>query len=387
MPILCPKCSQATRIGAKYCGYCGTSIINTTQAESQPLSKSNAACPHCSSPLRPGIKYCANCGKLAAPAHAPAPAMLMPAVPVDPTVQRASRERRRRKRLVVSLGAAVLLCLALAIPAGLFGRPLIRQLLSPATPTHTPTQTAIRIPTNTPTALPSATPPASATPLPSATPTKPPTPTYTLRPSLTPTRLMPPTSTPTSIPVLLADEFNAPLDINWEIWGTPNLTPLNTNDLQALLIKASDINAGGISSLNNQIALTPGMYISFTANVDYLDDQLAVLRFAWSPGTATPADLTTAEELPLVLLIDSRQLTVQITGADGMRISCRYPVEDAAHTYRIDIGQNMLPAITVDGQQVCLDTLPALARPSLPVGRIHFSGRGLVDQIYISFNP
>ena len=387
MPIPCPKCSQPTRTGAKYCGYCGTSVITATQAESQPLSKSSAVCPHCNAPLRPGIKYCANCGKLATVAHPPAPAVLMPAVPTNTAIQRASRERRSRKRLVVSLGAVVLLCLALAIPAGIFGRPLIRQLLSPVTPTRTPTQTAIRIPTNTPTALPSATPPASATPLPSATPTKPPTPTYTLRPSLTPTRLMPPTSTPTSIPVLLADEFNAPLDLNWEIWGTPNLTPLNTNDLQAVLIKASDINAGGISSLNNQIALTPGMYISFTANVDYLDDQLAVLRFAWSPGTATPADLTAAEELPLVLLIDSRQLTVQVIGADGTLISCRYPVEDAAHTYRIDIGRNMLPAITVDGQQVCLDTLPALARPGLPVGRIHFSGSGLVDQIYVSFNP
>lgn len=387
MPNLCPKCDQPIRTGAKFCGYCGFSLVNTSQAEAQPLSTSSAACPHCNAPLRPGIKYCANCGKLTATAHPAAPSVLMPAMPIDSPGQRASREKRKRKRLAVSLGAALLLCLALAIPVGIFGRPLIKQMLSTATPFHPPTHTAIRAPTNTPTRLPSATPPASATPLPTATATEPPTATSTRRPSITPTRLMPPTSTPTSIPVLLADEFNAPLDLNWEIWGTPELTPLTTDEFQAVLLKASSITDGGISSLNNQITLTPGMYISFTANIDYLDEPLAVLRFAWSPGTATLEEMSATDMLPMVLLVDSRQLTIQMLAADGTPVSCRQPVADAAHTYRIDVSQDMVPAVTVDGIRVCIESLQALAPPGLPVGRIHFSGRGLIDQIMVSYNP
>ena len=243
----------------------------------------------------------------------------------------------------------------------------------------TPTQTAITVPTNTSTPLP------SATPLPSSTPTKLPSPTATKPPSATPTRLMPPSSTPIPIPVLLADEFNQPLDTNWETWGVPNLTPVITGSTQALLVNATNINSGGISSLNTQITLTPDLFISFTADVDYLDDQAAVLRFAWSPGTATPPEMT--DELPLVLLIDSRQLTVQIIKEDGTPASCRYSLEDAAHTYRIDIGRDMLLTISVDGNRICSDVLAPLPQSSLPVGRIHFSGRGLIDSIYVSFIP
>ena len=55
MPKPCPKCSQPTRTGAKYCGFCGTPLITRlTSANPQPQVKSNAACPHCNAPLRRG---------------------------------------------------------------------------------------------------------------------------------------------------------------------------------------------------------------------------------------------------------------------------------------------------------------------------------------------
>ena len=375
----CPKCNQPTRIGAKYCGFCATPLNAGPPPETQPQVNSNKACPHCNAPLRPGIKYCANCGKLVATAHASSPALLLATPDYQPPLETKNRPRHRFSRLAVSLITMLIIFLVIAIPVAIFGQPLIKQLFVAAPPTQTPTQIAISIPTNTTTPSP------SATPLPSSTPTMQPTPTLTRPPSVTPTRLMPPTSTPSLIPVLLSDDFNQPLDSTWETWGEPNLTPVNTSNIQGLLINASNIDSGGISSLNTEIALTPGISISFTADVDYLDDRSAVLRFAWSPGTATLPEV--ADSLPVVLLIDSRQLTVEITTKDGILVPCHYPVEDAAHTYLLEINNNMLPAISVDGIPICQDTLPPLTPSNLPGARIHISGRGLIDRIYVSFIP
>jgi hypothetical protein len=347
MPNTCPNCRRPVRVGAKFCGFCAASLT----------------------PMSP-------------PAAAPVPSPnLLPAAPsLDLTSEvRQRRAKRKRSRLVVSLFFLVIICLVIALPLTIFGRPLIKDLFSRPTLTSTATRIAIIVPTNTPTLLP------SPTKVPSTTPTEMPSPTSTWPPSATPTRLLPPTYTSTPIPVLLSDDFSQPLNLLWETWGILNTTIVISDTTSMLLLTAASVDAGGISSLNDRITVEPGLTIIFTADVDYLDDDTAVLHFAWSPGNSIPPQL--ADPLPFSLLIESRQLTVQIIKEDGTSTACSWPIEDAIHAFEIQFDRNLLPIILVDDSPVCENMLVPIPQPDLLDGRIHFSGSGLIDDVSVSISP
>jgi hypothetical protein len=349
MPNTCPNCRRPVRVGARFCGFCAASLTPT--------------------PISP-------------PAAAPDPASnLLPVAPsLDLTSEvRQRRGKRKRSRLIISLFFLLIICLVIAVPLISFGRPLIKDLFSRATLTSTATQTAISVPTNTPTLLP------SLTQVPTSTPTRLPSPTSTRPPSATPTRLLPPTYTSTPIHVLLSDDFSQPLDLLWETWGIPDTTTVIFDTTSMLLLTAASVDAGGISSLSDRITVEPGLIITFTADVDYLDDDTAVLRFAWSPGNSIPPEL--ADPLPFSVLIESKQLAVQIIKEDGTSTACTWPIEDAVHTFEIQFDRNLLPIIFVDDSPVCENLLAPIAQTDLLEGRIHFSGSGLIDDVSVSIAP
>lgn len=349
MPNPCPHCRRPVRLGAKFCGFCGASLV-------------------AGSPAPP-------------PASAPGPAPALP--PAAPSLDLSAsvlqrRLQRKRRRLIASLAAVLVICLAIAIPLAIYGRPLIQNAFSPAPAASTATHTLRPAPTNTRTPRP------SPTPLPSATPTFPPSPTNTQTPSATPTRLMPPTRTSTASPWLLRADFSQPLDLTWESWGVLT-TEVMTGTTPALLLNTGDVDSGGISSLNDQITLSPWRVITFSVDVDYVDDDTAALRFAWSPGDNIPPELP--EGLPLTLLIESKQLSVQVVTADGALASCTWALEDSAHTFRLEFVGERLPLLFIDDIPACEDQLAPLSSSNLPGGRIHFSGRGLLQDVSVSLTP
>jgi hypothetical protein len=359
MPTSCPHCRRPVRVGAKFCGFCGASLLSS---------------PPPAAPSAPPA---------APPTTAPAPALAPALPPAAPPMDLSSsvlqrRVQRKRRRLIASLLAVLIICLGIAIPLVLLGRPVIKGIFSPSTATRTATHTARPAPTNTATLRPSPTRP------PSATPTSPPSATPSKLPSATPTRLLPPTHTSTPSPLLLNDDFSLPLDQLWESWGLLETTII-TGTTPALLLTAADVDSGGISSRNDQIALSPGLVITFTADVDYVNEDAAVLRFAWSPGESTPQEL--ADGLPLALLISARQLTVQVVKTDGTLVSCPWSLEDAAHTFRLEFGRDRLPLLFVDDSPVCENMLVPIPLVNLPGGRIHFSGSGLIEDVSVSLTP
>jgi len=346
MPNTCPNCRRSVRAGAKFCGYCAAN-------------------------LTPALPPAA--------ASRPSPNLLPVAPSLDLTSEvRLRRAKRRRTRLVVSLVFSVIVCLAIALPLAFFGRPLIIDLFSRATPTSTATQTAIFVPTNTATLLP------SATRVPSATPTRTLSPTPSKSPSPTSTRVLPPTYTSTPIPFLLFDDFSQSISLLWETWGSPDPTTVITGTTSMLLLTAANVDAAGISS-NNTIPLTPGLIITFTAEVDTLDNDNAILRFGWSPGDSIPPEPSTPS--PFSLLIESKQLTVQIIEEDGLSTSCFWPIEDTIHTVEINVDREWLPIIFVDDNPVCENLLAPIAQAEPLEGRIYFSGSGLIDDISVSLAP
>lgn len=340
----------------------------------------NNSCPHCRRTARLGAKYCGYCGKsLEAnpPAAAHTPAVTPDLPPATPSLDVSAsvllhRVQRKRRRLIVSLAAALITCLAIAIPLAIFGRPLITEMFSPPPPSSTASSTARPAPTNTRAPRP------TATSLPSATPTALPS------PSATPTRLMPPTRTSMAPPLLLRADFSQPLDLAWESWGVLE-TEVIEGITPALLLNAVDADSGGISSLNDQIAIRAGLVITFSADVDIVDDDTAALRFAWSPGDSIPLELP--EGLLLVLLIESKQLSVQVATVDGTLASCSWTLEDSAHTFRLEFDGERLPLLFIDGSPACAGQLAALPPFDLPGGRIHFSGRGLLQEVVVSLTP
>ncbi len=347
MPNTCPNCRRSVRDGAKFCGYCAANLT--------PASPPAAA-------------------------SVPSPNLL----PVAPSLDLTSevllrRAKRKRTRLVVSLVFSIIICMAIAIPLAFFGRPLIINLFSPATPTSTATQTAISVPTNTPTLIP------SATRVPSATPTRTPSPTPSMSPSPSSTRVLPPTYTSTPLPFLLFDDFSQPINLLWETWGLPEPTTVITGTTSILLLNGANVDAAGISSLNNSIPFTPGLIIIFKAGVDTLDDDNAMLRFGWSQGNSIPPDASAP--LPFSLLIESNQLTVQIIQEDGTSTSCFWPIEDTIHTVQITLDRQWLPIIFLDDNPVCENLLTPITQIEPLEGRIHFSGSGLVDDLSVSLTP
>ena len=416
MQNTCPKCNRPVRPGAKFCGFCGTTLTPARLVASPQPAKNNGAanCPHCNAPLRAGVKFCANCGKpvsdqkvngqvagqAAGPVQPPSPPPTPPPAPPKPAPEpgarvstaRARRAKRSRGRFIIYLVVLFVICLALAIPAVLLGRPLLQEWLVKTTPTSTVTETSLPVPTNTNTPEPTAT--FTSTPTTTATPS--PTPTQTQIPTQTarPTEVLRPTHTSTPVAPLLEENFDNPLSEQWELWGNPDniatTVIIEGNDSNTyLLLSSQDVAVAGISSLAENILLEPGVVISFTANLTdpAINTDLPILRFAWTPGTDTPLDLDPEQPLALELLIQPTGFNLTIILEDTTQDACTAELEVGPHTFRIEVSETTEPKIFVDNQPVCEDMTIFIQPFSPPGGRIHFSGSGLVDDIIVYLQP
>ena len=420
MQNTCPKCNRPVRPGAKFCGFCGTTLTPARLVASPQPAKNNGAanCPHCNAPLRAGVKFCANCGKpvsdqkangqaagqaavqASGPVQPISPPPVAPPAPPRPAPEptgristaRGRRARRSRGRYIIYLVVLFVICLALAIPAVLLGGPLVQEWLVKTTPTSTVTETSLPVPTNTNTPEPTATSTSTstATVTPSATPTQTQIPTQTARP----TQVLRPTYTSTPVAPLLEEDFDNALSEQWELWGnTDNITTtliIEGNDSDTfLLLSSQDVTADGISSLAEDIPLEPGVMISFTANLTTpaINTDLPTLRFAWTPGTVTPLDLDPDEPLALELLIQPTSFNLTIILEDNTQGACTAELEAGTHTFRIEVSETTEPKIFVDEQPVCEDMTIFIQPFSQPGGRIHFSGSGLVDDIMVYLQP
>jgi len=420
MQNTCPKCNRPVRPGAKFCGFCGTTLTPARLVASPQPAKNNGAanCPHCNAPLRPGVKFCANCGKpvsdqkangLAAgqaagqaagpvqpvsppPAPPPAPPRSTPEPTGRVSTARGRRAKRSRGRYIIYLVVLSVICLALAIPAVLLGRPLVQEWLVKTTPTSTVTETSLPVPTNTNTPEPTATSTSTstATVTPSATPTQTQIPTQTARP----TQVLRPTYTRTAVAPLLEENFDNELSEQWELWGntdnitTPVIIEVNDGDTE-LLLSSEDVAADGLSSQADDIPLESGVMISFTANLTdpVINTGTPTLRFAWTPGTVTPLDLDPEEPLALELLIQPTSFNLTIILEDTTQDACTAEPGAGPHTFRIEVSKTSEPKIFVDDEPVCEDMTIFIQPFSQPGGRIHFSGSGLVDDIMVLFQP
>jgi hypothetical protein len=360
------------------------------------------------------VKFCANCGKpvsdqkvngqvagqAASPVQPvsppPAPPPAHPKPVPEPTgrvsTARGRRARRSRGRYIIYLVVLFVICLALAIPAVLLGRPLVQEWLVKTTPTSTVTETSLPVPTNTNTPEPTATATSTstATVTPSATPTQTQIPTQTARP----TEVLRPTYTSTPVAPLLEENFDNELSEQWELWGnTDNITTtlvIEGNDSDTfLLLSSQDVTADGISSRTEDIPFEPGVMISFTANLTTpaINAGLATLRFAWTPGTVTPLDLDPEEPLAVELLIEPTRFNLTIILEDTTQDSCTAELGAGPHTFRVEVSETSEPKIFVDDEPVCEDMTIFIQPFSQPGGRIHFSGSGLVDDIMVLFQP
>lgn len=56
--VICPSCGNVLRLGARFCGRCGQTLI--VQPAAPPPSP--VYCSSCGGPLRPGVKFCGVCG-------------------------------------------------------------------------------------------------------------------------------------------------------------------------------------------------------------------------------------------------------------------------------------------------------------------------------------
>jgi len=412
MQNTCPKCNRPVRPGAKFCGFCGTTLTPVRLVASPQPAKNNGAanCPHCNAPLRPGVKFCANCGKpvsdqkangqAAGPVQPVSPPPVAPPAPPRPapkpsgrvSTTRGRRARRSRGRYIIYLVVLFVICLALAIPAVLLGRPLVQEWLVKTTPTSTVTETSLPVPTNTNTPEPTATSTSTstATVTPSATPTQTQIPTQTARP----TQVLRPTNTSTPVAPILEENFDNELSEQWELWGnTDNITTtliIEGNDSDTfLLLSSQDVTADGISSLAEDIPFEAGVVISFTANLTTpaIEIDSPTLRFAWTPGTVTPPELDPEEPLALELLIEPTRFNLTIILEDTTQEPCTEDLEAGPHTFRIEVSETSEPKIFVDNQPVCEEMTIFIQPFSQPGGRIHFSGSGLVDDIMVYLQP
>lgn len=410
MQNTCPKCNRPVRPGAKFCGFCGTTLTPVRLAASPQPAKNNGAanCPHCNAPLRAGVKFCANCGKpvsdqkangqAAGPVQPPSPPPAPPPAPPKPAPEptgrtstaRARRAKRSRGRYIIYLVVLFVICLALAIPAVLLGRPLVQEWLVKTTPTSTITETSLPAPTNTNTPEPTATFTPTATVTPSPTPTQTQIPTQTARP----TQVLRPTYTSTPGTLLLEEKFDTDLNEQWELWGNPDniatTVIIEGNDSNTyLLLSSQDVEADGISSLTEEITLEAGVVISFTANLTNpaIETDSPTLRFAWTPGTTIPLDMDPEEPLALELLIEPTSFNLTIILEDTTQGACSAVLEAGPHTFRIEVSETSEPKIFVDDQPVCEDMTIFIQPFNQPGGRIHFSGSGLVDDIIVYLQP
>ncbi len=406
MTASCPNCGKPIRPGAKFCGYCGTTLA----------AAQDSVCPHCGKPVRPSARFCNHCGETIERAGAVpgAPGKAQPAVPGTIEGTRPSRQAaaeamppkaapakpgaapppRRYRYLPWLILIAILFCGVAAVagvwfinPGNILGR-------ATETPTAAPTETA----TPTPVTLTEAPaiPPTFTPTLAPATETQPATPTDTSIPEeVTPditatvtstiTSTIPATITPTGTlepPVtgmILEDQFDSTLALNWRVWGSPrpiiehgfgdnylSLTATNTADAGVTSKIDFPLNAGVEMSFGAQ--LQPG-YTQYTLIFNWDPPQ-----FVREPGNNEPGILQV--EISINEVVVRAALTND---------RCEAPVRGSeAHDYLLRVLEEKSVALHVDESTEPVCTLTDIGLEAPITGRVTFRGMGLVTRVLVA---
>lgn len=391
MTVICSKCGNEVRPGARFCGSCGSPIEELQPAE--PVIEEQTTCPHCGKPIRKDAKFCPSCG-LSIPAAAeaaqtPVPSEPPPGAPVPPPPPSSavSMEAPPPKRSAFSrywwlILIGIILCLAsLAVVFFLArNRTINIPPITPATETPTPTQTELTPPTSTHTLEPTLTLTLSPTNTPAFTPEPSPTeelPTSTIpaeeTESIEPTATQEPTSTPEP-EILFKDDFTTPLTENWEIWGAPPPPSIEGAGRNRALRLDSGMREGGVTTLDN-FSVSPVFEISFDAALTELSPDHS-LAFDWYEGANGVEE---GQPGLIQIIIDQNNAEMVISRPDP---NCSSPITDTNfHTYRVRFESPSNAAFFIDNDQICTLINEGLR---IAIGYLTFSGRGWVDDVIIT---
>jgi len=413
-PSHCPKCGNALRKNAAFCGYCGSDIhapaVNEAPAppsEPEPAQPESEVCQFCGKPLRTGARFCAGCGKAVhqpdvvgiqpdgeAPAEPPAheeaaplafplsgmaEAMEEPQVEFDEVaipeagitvaedvqalpvgVANPTKQAQMRKIWIGLALLVVLGILAVIILPGLFG----------PTPTGLPdvtpvtSQPVVVRPTEMQATI-------EATPEPTIAPTAEPTPKPTTLPltaTLDPALALQP----------LAEDFaNKSLSSDWVKTGTVGAA-----------IETIDETRGGVLRLNSDVGkgiLTYSPALPLTSN---LRIQLTLISTSSAIhlqlfGSETQVAIGAVPLMSIQINKDSAQVMLQ--REDGAEVTFPLPAVDGkqAHLATILVSPTGMVSIEIDGAEVFRTTSDLMAMP--PSGKVRFAmtGSAVIDDLQI----
>lgn len=420
----CPNCGKPLRPGARFCGSCGYTIPATAsaQASTPPASPATIPCPQCGKPIRVGSKFCSNCGKVLQQEPALPETPGTPAPPVEtPVLEPPLKAAVQPKPIAAPAGSPPagsslsrvaaptqseigpghkfmwpLIVLALLVICVLGGGGAYVFLKDPfgwfaaakASPTvpvpsqtlelaATASATEVVISTENP---PTPTFTVAVVPAVTATPTTTLTASLEISPTIAFSPAVPVTGTTPSAPpaILLDDEFNGPLNINWKAWGSPRPILRSGPGDSWLELTATENPAMAGVTTRIQIANAPGNVIEFEGqlNPNYANFPLF---FDWDPLQFDRGPENTTLTV-LHLAIQNNRIVLQAPAANN---TCQQELEGAKqHSYALKFVGDKQVALYIDGrdQAICQLDLGIMAIP----GRISFTGTGWVTHVLVT---
>jgi len=384
MATPCPKCGKSIRQGAKFCGFCGHVLgdpgTGQPKAAATPLEQRSVGnpCPHCGKPNRQGVKFCASCGKGLAPVDATSPSLHSPS-------QGPVRHSKPKRSRLVTIG--FLATVVVVVCGSLFGIAWATGLLEGILPGSTLTDsevasvdrdTLVPIATDTQTLAPTIT---TAAPLDTPTPTEL---ILTFAPTLPPTETPLPTITSTPEPnILFKDDFNGDLGL-WEGWSQRPLSildgifPAEISLGEYLELMGMDYKAVGVTSIQT-VTLVSGLVIDFSAEADNYFNPSIYLD--WNPGVETRKPFRIG---PLFLEVNNSEVVFHYK-SNEIDQECSASISGTGmKLYRIEFGPHWEVKVFMDDGELLEICSVTIDEPYDIVGKLTFSGFGLVDSIIVT---
>jgi len=196
-------------------------------------------------------------------------------------------------------------------------------------------------------------------------------------PTETPTGTPTPTATNTPEPVpSFLEDFTGNLD-QWDLWENRTVNGLFPAQIvlgEYLDLKGFDFDKVGATA-TQPVTLIPGMVIEFEAETNFS------LFFDWYPGEETRPTYWLG---PVYLEITTTEAVLHYEQA-GVEKDCGVALEDAQmKLYRIVFGPDWKVSTFYDDGEVTEICSATIDPPDDLIGRITFSGWGLVDGIVIT---